>query len=333
MWYLYGVIERLESDPPFFLSYQVIPYKDLGVVVEEKPWHLDESNKKDLMYKLLEHQKHLERMMKKQLVIPIQFATVVEHVEAVKSILFQNYRLFRDALEDMAGKWEANVVVSWEVKSQLKKIAACDLEVQALKEHAIQSKAQEDAVQVGVLLEAKLGERREELSSGIIAVLDTLDATIIEHEPLENRIVLNRSYLLNRMNEEILLRHLTDLDHRFDGELLFRCLTPLPPHSFCTIDIKNVPLIQLKEALELFEVTGSTTPADLKEKNGELTKIHHPDSKTGSTTMFVRVCEHFSLLCALAGSREMPFQNLDVENCFVTGIRKGFPLPPRIKGV
>lgn len=329
MWYLFGII-KLEKPIDFavggFAGYplRAIPFQELGVVAQELPeWTINESQKADLLEKLLIHQKTLETVMRETFVLPIKFGCVVDSEEAIRNILEKGHPLFSGAVQELSGKMEINLTVTWDVSAQLRDIAGTDPGIQAMKEKASREEDRDFLVTIGRALEVKLEERRGALATQIFQKLDGHHEGRLDHECLENRIILNSSFLISREKEECFSAAVMESDQELQGALHFKCLMPLPPHSFRTIAIQRISPSTLHEAMKLFDVRPETTLTELKEKNRQLIQQFHPDKKPDSEKVFSLVHQSFGLLKDLYALEEKPFANMNPDHCFAISTIQG----------
>lgn len=336
MWYLYGIIKnKCEMDfgkigftDPYGenSSVKTIPFEDISMVVSElDEWKLDKRDKKSLMNKLLTHQKALEEVMKKELVIPVKFGTIVDDKEDINTILHKSHRSFVKTLDDMADKFEVNLTVSWDVPLVLKKIAAEDEEIKEMRIKAEESRSKELIMQVGMVLEDKLEERRLRIASEILKHFGDSYGDSVEHERLENKMILNNSFLISKGEEKTFLDLTHDLDKKFESRFNFKCLMPLPPHSFKTVAIQKIAPERLKSAIELFNIDENTTLEILKEKNRELTQNFHPDvsKDCNREEKFSEIHQTYDLLKTFFEWQENPFYNIDNNRCYLSRVLEG----------
>lgn len=318
MWYLFGII-KLENPEKCaaggFAGHplRAIPFQEIAIVTQELPvWDIDECQKADLLQKLLTHQKTLEKIMQETFVLPIKFGCVVDSLQDIQSILKRGYPLFCQAIQELNGKIEINLTVTWDVSDQLKTIAVGDSKIKAMKEEAALGGKKELFLAVGQALEGKLGERRQNLATQIFQKLDNLHEGRVDHECLEDRMVLNTSFLVSKEKEESFSAAVRQCDQDLQGALYFKCLMPLPPHSFRTIAIQKVSPEALLEATKLFEVGPETTLEELKGKNRQLIQQFHPDRKPDSKEeIFSLIHQSFGLLRELYELEEKPFANMN----------------------
>lgn len=340
MWYLFGIVgdsQTTDYGPIGFADpcgkkqvlVKAIPFNDIAIIVSQiETWSRDESNKADLLKKLLVHQKTLETVMQQQLAIPIKFGMVVKSKADILIIIEKYYALFKKALQEMDGKMEAAITVSWDTKDQLEKIVEEDKKLQVMQHEARTNGMQTKAViKIGRILQQRLEEERVRIASEILQDLESVSKVRVDHERMEDKMILNSSFLLPKKKEQELMDHIYKLDKQFHEKFYFKCLSPLPPHSFRTIVIRQIPAERLEEMIVLFGVQENTTLDDLKKKNRELTQRYHPDTTTVEKETpdveFSQIHQSFDLLKSFYKTEERPFASLDKDRCFLTSIVEG----------
>ena len=93
------------------------------VVCEMDEWNINEGNKVDLLNKLLEHQKILEKIMQKQFILPAKFGTTLENEHDVIAVLSQYFPSLKSGIAEMKDYIEIDVVVTWDTTAEVKKIS------------------------------------------------------------------------------------------------------------------------------------------------------------------------------------------------------------------
>lgn len=309
-----------------------IPYGGVAMAIcKANGWQIKPSDKEDLLAKLLEHQKILEQVMKRQFILPVKFGTIVEDEHDVINILGRYRVQLEKEIKEMKPFIEVDVVAVWDVQTMLKKIAEEDEEIKEMKK-AIESQPQDkrdgrDLMAIGMRLEEKLEEKRTEVEKMIFEHLESLSQDRADHERLEDRMVINSSFLIKKSGEDDFFKAMDELDRKLDRCLKFKCLSPLPPHSFRTVVIEKLDAKELKEAMKLFGVKSGTKLDALKAKNRSLTKKHHPDKSKGDGSKFERINSSYKLLSSLFVDDRSAFSDVDVSRCFRLEIRReGVPL-------
>jgi len=323
-----GIVNRYSERSPV----TTVPYGGVAMAVcRADDWQIKQSDKEDLLAKLLEHQKILEKLMQRQFVLPVKFGTVVEDERDVINILGRHRLQLEKAIKEVSPFIEVDVVAIWDVQNMLKRIAGEDGEIKRMKAEVETLPAGKregrDLMAIGMLLQEKLEEKRSGIEGTIFERLDGLSEDRADHERLEDRMVINSSFLIKKSDEEKFFQTMDELDKKLDRSLKFKCLSPLPPHSFRTVVIAKVDAKGLKEAMELFGVTSNTTLDDIKTKNRTLTKKYHPDKTKDDGAMFKKVNSSYKLLSSLSAGKQNPFGDVDVSSCFRLEIRReGIPL-------
>jgi len=308
---------------------KTMPYGSISMVVcEMDEWNINEGNKVDLLNKLLEHQKILEKIMQKQFILPAKFGTTLENEHDVIAVLSQYFPSLKSGIAEMKDYIEIDVVVTWDTTAEVKKIAEDDDEIKKLKlkvEKLPQTERGKKIIEVGMRLEEKLDEKRKGIEKVIFDTLKTHCIDRVDHDRLEDRMVINSSFLLKKAVEPTFFDVIDKLDQKLDGTLRFKCISPLPPHSFKTIVINKINPHELKEAMNLFDVTTKTTIEQLKEKNRQLIKKMHPDKtrKADSAAEFDKLNKSYKLLTSMLHSGNSLFSSAENKNFHVLEFKGG----------
>ena len=330
--YIFGIVEnsgRLDFGQIGFTgSYgdraeiKTVPYGGISMAVcDVDGWKVDEGNKVDLLNRLLEHQKTLEQIMQRQFILPVKFGTTVDAEQDVTVILSRYHDLLKKGFDEMRDFVEADVVVQWDTASEVRNLAAGDDKIKRLKAQAEKippDKRGQKIIEVGMLLEEKLEEHRKEIEKDIQGELKKYCLDMVDHDRLEDKMVINSSFLLKKGDEKGFFDTIDALDKKLNGSFKFKCLYPLPPHSFKTIVIKKVDRGHLLEAITLFDVTDKTTLKELKEKNRDFIKKLHPDKAGGkdASSAFEGMNRSYALLCDVLGGGRLPLE-VEMNRCYV----------------
>lgn len=294
------------------------------VVCKLDEWRLNEVDKPDLLNKLLEHQKITEQLMKKRFILPVKFGTTVEGERDIISILNRYHSVLKNGIREMKDFVEVDVVATWDPIAEVKRIGETDQEIKKMKAGA--QKLSVDKIggammTIGKVLEDKLEERRIETEKLIMHSLKPHFVRYSSHERFEDKMVINSSYLLKTGDESAFFDALDKVDAKFESSITFKCIHPLPPHSFATIVVNKVDPQELKGAIDLFEVTAKTTMAEIKDKNRELTKKFHPDKAgKGSFDKFEKLNKGGKLLLNIL--KNASFSEIDVKKCYLLDIQR-----------
>lgn len=287
-------------------------------------WRLNEANKPDLLNKLLEHQKITEKIMKKRFILPAKFGTTVDTEQDVISILSRYHSDLKDGIQEMKGFVEIDLVAMWDPIVEIKKMGETDSDIKTMKasiEKLPTDKRNEAVLKIGMLLQDKLEEKRQKIEKAITDALKSHFVRQACHERYEDRMVMNNSYLLKAGGEAAFFGALEHVDEKLGATVKFKCIHPLPPHSFATIVVNKVDPQELKKAMELFEVTSQTTALEIKDKSREFTKKFHPD-KAGkeSADKFETLNKSGKLLLNLF--RTASLSEINVKRCYLLDFQR-----------
>ena len=198
--YVYGVVDgdpvEFETDAVRDAEYvYTISHRRLGAVVSD----IDTTDPEETDEDAQRHDEVLREIMTRdggRAVVPMQFGMAFESDRALKNVLRGARPAFRRALNDVEGRVELG----------LKVVRDEDDDVDA------------DAVE-------------EEVANA----LEPIAAQSVPNDMFSDRLVLNRSYLVDRDDREAFDEAVADLEERRD-DLTFRYTGPFAPYSF--VDVK-----------------------------------------------------------------------------------------------
>jgi hypothetical protein len=222
--------------------------------------------------------------MEKFSIIPIKFGTVLRDEQEIKRILRKAYHQFKESLDKFREKIELDVVVSWEdLNALIKKIGDENKEIRDLKETISQKQKKEDIFQekikIGAAVKEVIDKRKDDLQKKIIEILSSKTdiESVKKHELMNDSMILNSGFLLDKDKEKEFDNVLHELNDHYNDSLKFRCLGPLPLYSFLTYEIKRIDVNDIDQAEELLDLPREFKVTDIKESYRHLIKEKHPD--------------------------------------------------------
>ncbi|MBM3474241.1 MAG: hypothetical protein FJX75_13310 [Armatimonadetes bacterium] len=228
---------------------------------------------------LLAHERVVEEVMRALPVLPVKFGTFLPSKAAVCRLLEQNWRLFRRALNELAGRAQVEVVVLWDLEQAFRQIRSEEPIAGLIAEIAAAPERNTPANRavVGQLVQAALGSRRAALQQHLLAALRALTAEVVLTPAMDDTTVLSVGLLLDESGREALDRELARLDEAFDGRLTFRCIGPLPPYSFATVQVQRPSYAEVEQARCLLGLGESAAGDDIRRAFRRLAALTHPD--------------------------------------------------------
>lgn len=280
-----------------------VHHQDIAAVVGPAPRQAYKSMKKEeVIPHLFAHQAVIEKILAERTVVPVKFGTMARDEEEVRTILEKGYPQLRAALEAMEGKIELDVVALWrDLDSVLQEIGE-EEEIQRARA-AIESRppkeTTEERVRIGQLVKARLDRCREERAADIVQTLKGLAQDMLPHALLDDRMILNTAVLVERSREGEVGQALDRLNGRCAERVDFRCVGPLPPYSFSTVEIRRFEAERIEWARRLLGLGEQAGALEAKTAYRRLAHQCHPDKtpiRQGTGERFEQVTEAYRVL-------------------------------------
>lgn len=252
-------------------------------------------DRQDLARLLLAHQQVVESIMGRAPVLPVKFATVAPDQASVERCLASGAAKFAETFERLAGKIQFEILVTWDLDQVFAEIAQSPEVIELKRELA-------PSVKLGTAVKTLLDQRRAEVSSGLSAALRAIARDAIDNALMDDRMVLNLALLIDDGQASALDHCLEALDEAHGGRLNFRCVGPLPPYSFATVEVSFLDADKVSWARRVLELDEEADAAELRTAYRKLAWQTHPDvageatDSSGMTTLQ----DAYHTLCAFA---------------------------------
>lgn len=242
---------------------------------------------------LMVHQQVIEAVMQEFPILPMKFGTVLPDESWVCRLLAQEAGLFHRMLEAFADREQMEVVVLWDVQEVFQEIGCEEPIVQLKAQVAGQPAGPTTAQQVaiGKLVHASLERRRAELRERLVPPLREVALDVVANPPMDDSMVANLALLVDQAGKGALDEQLDALDAMFDGRLTFRCVGPLPPYSFATVEVQVPAFEDVDEARRRLGLGETATPGEIKRAYRRLAGRLHPDHNPDDPTSEARMAE------------------------------------------
>jgi len=286
--YIYGIVPNIyskEIDRSIHNSgAYTIPFHDLSAVVsnlESLPFNL--SDRESLGYLLSHHQKTIETIMAKgfNMILPMKFKTIVSDEGDVFSILSKGHDLITSALKNIENLTEVDLAVTWADFGGILNEVANHPEIVAMKNNIlkdIDKATQIDQVKIGMLIHEKLNENNKRVGMTVLETLSPICLNIKNHDVMNDQMITNSAFLINRDNKEQFERTVEQLDADFKDLLNFKLVGPLPCYSFYTVEVTSLNPEQVVQAKNGLGLRDETTVSEIKKAYLEKAKLFHPDN-------------------------------------------------------
>jgi hypothetical protein len=259
-----------------------ICFSDIAAVVSDSEiFDCSHMPKVSLGRLLVSHQQLIEKVMTKHTIIPMRLGTFANSDEEVREILAKGYRMIKDIFERAKDSIEIDVVATLnDLKSFLQEVSKED-EITQLKQSLLGKKGGvtiDDQMKVGVLVKRHLDKKKEMLANQIQTTLGEITQNLKAHDLMDDKMVLNTAFLLDKNKQKEFERELDELNDKFEDKLNFRCVGPLPPYSFYTLEVKKPQFGEVTWAKKKLGLEKDfITAIEIKKAHRKTALTCHPD--------------------------------------------------------
>lgn len=321
-----------------------IPHGNISAVVGAAPSvGYRGLEREQAMHCLVTHQCVVEDVMRSFTVLPVKFGASLPNAEEARRFLAQGKELFSAALAKLAGQVQLEVAALWNLQEVLQEIGR--------EESIMQSKAEAlggggtatltDRVAVGQMVQSALERRRAALRDRLlIPTLSDVAFDIVVNPIMDDSMVANLALLVSQSGRIAVEQRLEALDEDLGGKFNFRCVGPLPPYTFASVEVRTPPFEAIDEARRLLGLEEKTTTDEIKQSYRRLAGKWHPDHNLGNPeaeTHMAALTRSYDLLTVYAGSPAFAKRNgrqvicgLDrqtVAGAFLIDVRRQESLP------
>ncbi len=312
--YIYGFIEE-KTGAPAICSYEgiyTIPYKDICAVVSDSQF-VDYAAlpKNEVARYLLRHQQVIEKVMAAHAIIPVRLGTYAFHRREVEEILSRGYKKIKDIFKQIENKIEIDLAATWSDLGAVIREVAGEEEIGQFKQTLLNKKegvTADDQMKIGVMVQNHLKQKRNKYALEIQTCLSGISELIKVHDLMDDNMVMNSAFLINWDKQISFETTIEELNTRFEDKLNFRCVGPLPPYSFYTLEIKKMQSEEIEWAKKKLGLNGFTNRNDIKKAYYRQAFISHPDQNPDTPHIeneFSDVARAYSILvdCCLAAEQ------------------------------
>ena len=235
--------------------------------------------RKDLVSQLVAHQQAMDQIMQAAPLLPVKFGTFVPDETTVRAILRSGAEVFEAAFGEIAGCVQVEILVRWNIESVFAEISAEKAIAELKNDLARRDDAASELSRaaLGRLVKDALNRRRTALAATLTEALQEAAVDSVALPATSDQVVLQLALLIKPGEMPALERCMELLDADHDGKLNFRCVGPLAPYSFATVDIEIIDGAALAQARCLLDVAPNALRTDVRTAYRRLAKNVHPD--------------------------------------------------------
>jgi len=260
-----------------------IPHQDLSALVRDSNGAGSLPRSKESLARLLiGHQAVIERIMAQgTTVIPMKLGTYARDESEVKAILHQGYPLMKEIMKKIADKIEIDVVATWSHFEAAVKEAGEEKEIKEFKELLLsrpQGATVDDRMKIGLMIKKALDEKRAGVSRDILERLQAVSEDARIHELMDDQMVMNAAFLIAGARHKDFEEKVEEINKSMQDKLNFRCVGPLPPYSYYTLEAKKFQFEDIERArTTLGLLKGKATREEIKNAHRAMAFSTHPD--------------------------------------------------------
>lgn len=308
------IFDIVGADDPYDEVYS-IPHHHLAAVVSPSPLtDYRGLQRNEAAHYLVAHQRIVEALMQDGSILPVKFGTVLPDEDSVRHFLAQGESLFQTILERFAQQVQLEVIVLWNLREVFQEIGQMEPIAQFKARLAARppEETQGERIAIGQLVKALLDKRRDALRDCLLPPLREVALDLIVNPLMDDSMVANVALLLDEAGQKALEQRLEGLDQTFEGRLTLRCVGPLPPYSFATVEVRKPSFEIVDQARCYLGLAETVNPAEIKAAYYRLAGRLHPDTNREdpeAETRMAELTQAYKLLAAYAESQALKVKN------------------------
>jgi len=121
-------------------------------------------------------------------------------------------------------------------------------------------------------------KKKAEYADRIQSALSGVAQDFKAHDLMDEKMVLNTAFLMDKNRQKDFEQKVDHINNKFEEKLNFRCIGPLPPYSFYTLEIKKAQFEEVDWAKKKLGLENDLiTAEEIKKAYRKSAMISHPD--------------------------------------------------------
>ena len=191
------------------------------------------------------------------------------------------HSIIKDIFTKISNMIEIDITATLDDFNAALKEAGEDEEIKEFKERLLASPGGvtvDDQMKIGLMVKDALDRIREGYSKKIQAALKSVSHDFKAHELMDDKMAANIAFLINKARHKDFEMKVEELNAEFNEKLNFRCVGPLPPYSFYTLEIKTLNYEEVDWAKKRLGILNDiTSKNELKKAYQRQAVSTHPD--------------------------------------------------------
>lgn len=186
------------------------------------------------------HQSVIVKLLQDGALLPMSFGIISSSSKAVRDILSRNRKAILEQLQQVAGKVEMGLRVSWDVPNIFEYLVNTHLELRAARDRLLgtnREPTQDEKIEIGRLVESILIADRDRHYERVEQVLAPRCADMKRNRCRDEREVMNLACLVRRDFLKEFEAGVFEAARFFDDNFAFDYNGPWAPHHFVEISI------------------------------------------------------------------------------------------------
>ncbi|MGH9530644.1 MAG: GvpL/GvpF family gas vesicle protein [Terriglobales bacterium] len=242
--YVYGIVESKE--PATFgkigiggtgeLVYMV-KYLDIAAAVSNTNVFIFDPTRENA----LAHEHVIEIVMKSYTIIPMSFGTVFRTEDDIREVLKSIYPSLKDVLNQMAGKLEFGLKVTWDREQIIEELKQEDEEISRFHLEIVRKHLQSTylaRMQLGRMIDKAMAERSSQYVREIYDALRGVCVASRDNQPIGDKMIMNAAFLVEIKREAEFDGVVNKIARKYGKRLKFKYTGPWPPYNFVNIRLK-----------------------------------------------------------------------------------------------
>jgi hypothetical protein len=299
-----------------------ISFRDVSAVVSDSEVvDYNHMPKDALALLLVRHQQVIEKVMAGHTIIPMRLGTFADTDADVEGILVKGYKTVKDIFERVKERVEIDVAATLNDFDSFLREVSEEREIAQLKQsllikgHGI---TVDDKMKLGILVKKHVDKRRGKCANRIQSVLRGIAHDFRAHDLMDDKMVLNTAFLIEQARHRDFEQKVDELDREFEERLNFRCVGPLPPYSFYTLEVRKAQFEEVDWARKKLGLTDDfVTANEIKKAHHRAALACHPDKNPNTPGIEEKFDDMTRAYRILLDYYRASSQSEDVDGCYL----------------